>query len=58
LKINKDNNLIVIISIKDDFHALTVQKRIQETRSIPCQIVETDDLVDSKGFHWEAGNLT
>jgi glutathione synthase/RimK-type ligase-like ATP-grasp enzyme len=50
--------LIVIISIKEDFHALTVQKRIQQTSSIPCQVVESDDLIDSKGFHWKVDNLS
>ena len=44
--------MIVVVSIKDDLHALAVQDRIQRTSDQACHVVESDDLVDSSGFEW------
>jgi hypothetical protein len=44
--------LIVVVSIKDDLHALAVQDRIRSTSDQPCHVVESDDLIDSSGFEW------
>jgi hypothetical protein len=44
--------VIVVVSIKDDLHALAVQDRIRSTSDQPCHVVESDDLIDSSGFDW------
>jgi hypothetical protein len=44
--------LIVVVSIKDDLHALAVQDRIRRASDQPCHVVESDDLIDSSGFEW------
>ncbi len=44
--------MIVVVSIKDDLHALAVQDRIRSTSDRPCHVIESDDLIDSSGFDW------
>ena len=44
--------MILVVSIKDDLHALAVQERIRSTSDLPCHVVESDDLIDSSGFDW------
>ncbi|HEX5079205.1 MAG TPA: hypothetical protein VFV80_08645 [Geminicoccaceae bacterium] len=44
--------MIVVVSIKDDLHALAVQDRIRSTSDLPCHVVESDALIDSSGFEW------
>ncbi len=49
--------MIVIVSIKDDFHALTVQNRIQNDTKLECCIIDSDNLIDTRGFSWTASVL-
>jgi glutathione synthase/RimK-type ligase-like ATP-grasp enzyme len=42
----------LIVSLRDDLHALAVQRRIESGSDTPCEVVESDNLVDTAGFSW------
>lgn len=46
---------MLIVSLRDDLHALAVQHRITSDTGTACEVVESDNLVDSRGFAWGVG---
>jgi glutathione synthase/RimK-type ligase-like ATP-grasp enzyme len=43
---------IAIVSFSDDFHALVIQKELEEKYGVACGIVETDRICGGAGLTW------
>lgn len=44
--------MILVVSLRNDLHALAVADRIRSEHGVPCHILEADDLIGSESFAW------
>lgn len=49
---------VAILTIKDDIHALAIQKALEGRDDITCDVVETNGICNSGGLTWAIGNYS
>ena len=47
-----DTKQIAILTIRDDIHALAIQKEFENYKDVKCSIIETDQITKNTGLCW------